>query len=189
MRNELEKPFIFNCWKHHRNFVRSQIIEYTEAGENAFGQLIKEIKLIGESQTDFYYGNLSPRLIKNEIKTFLFNAEIHGLEEYLEWLGANKSMYKIINLSDGSAWTLRLGTAEGRYVHFHPGRRSLFTVRIKASTLKSAITAIIWSGIFKLPDTDIKTVNEARKHLTALPPLKSSSVNKSISRVIELLTG
>ncbi len=180
-------PFIFNCWKHHKNFVRSKITEYTTAGANAFGRFIDEIKQIGESQTDFYYGNLSPRRIEDEIKSFLIKEGIGRRAEYTAWLSADESMYKVIYLSDGSAWALRLGTAEERFVHFHPGRRSPFTLRIKAVTLKSAVAAIIWSGIFKLQYAEVSTVNEARKHLLALPPVKSLAVNKSIFKVIELL--
>lgn len=187
MNCEIENPFIFNCWKHHKGFVCGQIKKFAAAGETSFPVLTGELKKIGESQTDFYYGIFTPSQIAEEIRLILERDGKILRDEFILWLYSGKIHYKIIELTDGSIWTLRLGTDISKYVHFHPGRNSKFNVRIRASTLKSAITAIIWSRIFNVPSCEISTVNQSRMHLLLLPPVKSFSVNKSIRKVIELL--
>ena len=189
MNCEIDNPFVFNCWKHHRGYVRCRIKEYAAAGERAFIQLRNELKLIGESQTDFYFGNLAPKKIANEIYTLLERENKIKIEDYKKWLNSEKLPYRIIKISDGSDWTLRLGLNKKKYIHFHPGRYSVFTLRIKASTLKTAITASIWSNIFHVQAEDIRTVNRSRVRLLSLPPVKNLSVNKNILRVINLLNG
>lgn len=188
MKFEIKPPFIFNPWKHHRTFVRERIRFYIAGSEESIPRLKKELKLIGKSQTDFYYGNLNMLKIFREISIFLVKNEKLKREQYIEWIKAEKLQYKKIDLSDGSKWILRIGSEDEKYVHFHPGRYSVFTVRIKASTLKTAVATAIWSGIYNAASNDIRTVNESRQSLLSLPPVKNFSVNKSIEKIIRLLT-
>ncbi len=187
MKFKVEDPFIFNSWKHHKSFVMQKIGFYVSAGENAFTDFRREIKQIGDSQTDFYYGYLETNEIIREISLFLLNEGATNYKSYHEWLMKDTLMYKVIGLSDGSAWVLRLGIDKKKFIHFHPGRKSLLTLRINASTLKSAVASLIWAGIHKLPSLKISTVNEARSNLLSLPAVKNFSLSKSIFKVIELL--
>ncbi len=180
-------PFIFNDWKHHKIFVKRKIEQFIIGGSKELPVLQNELKNIGDSRTDFYYGNLEPFEITKEIENILLEKEIFKRSDYIIWLNKNKLMYKLIELSDGSLWTLRLGENAKQYIHFHPGRRSVYSIRIKASILKTAIAALVWSGIYLDSPESRLVVNEARQKLLILPPVKNISDNKGILRIIELL--
>ena len=68
-------------------------------------------------------------------------------EAFAAWL-ATGGGYGLVTLpADGSVWTLRLGVADGRYVHLHPGRHTPHTVRVNAATLKTAVMACAVAGL------------------------------------------
>ena len=96
--------------------------------------------------------------------------------------------YKLTEISDSSVWALRLGKQEERYVHIHPGRYSPVTVRVKALTLKTAIAVLImnYEKNFQLMDT--QQINEVRKKILNLPPVKKFSSNSAVLRVINILS-
>jgi hypothetical protein len=108
-------------------------------------------------------------------------------ENYKKWLFEKRSEYKLIEISDSSVWTLRLGNQE-RYVHIHPGRYSPFTLRVKALTLKTAIAVLIIKHEKSFPLMDTLQINEVRKEILNSPPVKKNTSNSAVVRVINILS-
>ncbi len=137
----VSSPVNFNCWKHHAGFIKQQIKLHSRTRDQI--QLKKHLLVIGESQMDLYFGKLSPSEISREIISYLKKEKSFSFDRYIGWLKTETKDYKLIRLSDKSIWTLRLGENQERYVHIHPGRYSPNTIRVKATTLKTAIL-ILW---------------------------------------------
>lgn len=180
-------PLTFNCWKHHTDFIKKQI-EFYGGEKISVEELQKTMLVIGESQMDLYVGKLSPLNICDELLGILKSTEELAFEEYEKWLFEKGKEYKLIEISDSSVWTLRLGNQKERYVHIHPGRYSPFTLRVKALTLKTAISVLIlnYEKTFQLMDT--LQINEVRKKILNLPPLKKVTSNSAVVRVINILS-
>jgi hypothetical protein len=178
-------PINFNCWKHHSGFIKKQI----QSAQNI--RDIEKLKIIllkvGESQMDLYYGDYSPMEISERIIKYLKEKKVFLPERYKNWLGENGNDYKLINMSDRSVWTLRLGEDAGKYVHIHPGRYSPKTRRVKALTLKSAILTLCCEKLGEPKISGKELINEVRKKYLEEPPLKSVSKDYGLGKLIELL--
>ena len=180
-------PLTFNCWKHHAGFIKKQIELYS--GEKiSVNELQKILLVIGESQMDLYEGKFSPQKICNELVSKLKSTGVLGFEEYKKWLFEQGKEYKLIEISDSSVWTLRLGNKEERYVHIHPGRYSPFTKRVKALTLKTAIAVLVTNNDKNFLLMDTEKINEVRMEILNLPPLKKVTSNSAVLRVINILS-
>ena len=134
-----------------------------------------------------YLGELQPFEIASEISYLLKRDGMYEEREYKAWVKSGKTFHQILTLKDGSFWALRLGTEPGRYIHFHPGRYSPLTIRVKAMLLKTAITVLVRAGIYKAQPDDLPVINEARKFFFAAPPLKNLLPGKGVIKIIELL--
>jgi hypothetical protein len=182
----VQMPLTFNCWKHHAGFIKKQI-EFYRGEKIAVEELQQALLVIGESQMDLYVGKLSPHKICNEIIFKLKSKGVLVFENYKKWLFEKRSEYKLIEISDSSVWTLRLGNQE-RYVHIHPGRYSPFTLRVKALTLKTAIAVLIIKHEKSFPLMDTLQINEVRKEILNSPPVKKITSNSAVVRVINILS-
>ena len=182
----IQLPLTFNCWKHHAGFIKKQI-EFYRGDKISVQELQKTLLVIGESQMDLYFGKLSPQKICDEIISKLRSTEVLAFEDYKKWLFEKGNEFKLIEISDRSVWTLRLGNQEERYVHIHPGRYSPVTLRVKALTLKTAIAVliIIHEKTFQLIDT--LKINEVRKKILNSPPVKKVSSNSAVVKVMNYL--
>jgi len=109
-------------------------------------------------------------------------------EQYKYWLGREGKDYRLVKLKDNSIWTLRLGENPGRYVHIHPGRNSPQTIRVKATTLKTAISILCFVQAGQIEPIETVTINEIRKKYLNEPPLKSFSTASGLGRMINLLS-
>ena len=183
----IQLPLTFNCWKHHAGFIKKQI-EFYRDEKISVEELQKTLLVIGESQMDLYVGKLSPQKICDEIVSKIKSIGVLALEEYKKWLFEKGNEYKLIKISDNSAWALRLGKQEERYVHIHPGRYSPVTTRVKALTLKTAIAVLIINYEKNVPLMDTLKINEVRKKILNSPPVKKVSSNSAVARVINILT-
>ncbi len=183
----IQSPITFNCWKHHAGFIKKQI-EFYRNEKISVEELQKTLLVIGESQMDLYVGELSPQKICDEIVSELISVGVLAFEEYKKWLFEKGNKYKLIEISDNSVWTLRLGKQEERYVHIHPGRYSPVTLRVKALTLKTAIAVLIINYEKNIPIIDTLKINEIRKKILNSPPVKKVSSNSAVVRVINLLS-
>ena len=124
---------------------------------------------------DLYLGSLNPGQISNEIISNVKNFGVYTYIKYSKWLSEDGKHYKQIDLSDTSVWMLRLGNEKDRYIHIHPGRYSPFTMRVKATTLKTAIAVNVLAEGNKRKLSDLKHINEVRTLWLKLPPLKTLS--------------
>ncbi len=180
-------PILFNCWKHHKNFIRGKISEYAKIGEESLDKLKEDILQIGKSQLDLYLGNLTPEEISNFTKNKLENKYLIEKEVYKNWISSSTKLYRMISLPDKSKWTLRLGNDEIRYVHIHPGRHVINSIRIRALTLKTAIFFSFFKQTHVSESDDQELINNLRKTFLNVPPLKSLAKSKGLIKVIELL--
>jgi len=142
---------------------------------------------IGESQMDVYFGGFSPSEISEQIFSYLHQNKIFEYEQYKNWLSKDGKDYQLAELKDNSVWALRLGDDVSRYVHIHPGRYSLNTVRVKATTLKTAIFLLCFEQLGEIKSFEIETVNQIRKKYLDEPPIKSISSASGLSRLVDLL--
>ncbi|MCX6256472.1 MAG: hypothetical protein NTW49_00995 [Bacteroidia bacterium] len=186
--SEVIPPFLFNCWKHHRYFIRKQIEILSSLNEPAIRLLQKSLLLIGDSQMDMYTGYLDISNIIQELTDRLFSARADTEDRYYEWLQSGGDNYRIITISDGSGWALLRGNINSCYIHIHPAKHSLYTIRVRAKELKTAITALVWSNITDGSPYNIQTINKARKEVLSEPPIKSISMNEGIGKLITILS-
>lgn len=183
----VEKPFLFNALKHHAGYIRSFIEKCIGSGEDILPALSDRLKSIGGSQMDLYTGNLALAEISVEISCTLRQKGLFPKERYLEWLKDNKG-YRTLEVSDKSVWVLLEGNIPEHYIHIHPARHSLHTIRIRAGTLKSAVAVHIWSGIYNESPFNVNNVNIARKKLLCESPVKNLSHTSGLGALIKLLS-
>ena len=176
----------FNCWKHHARFIKVQVESITEIKH--FNELKKHLLQIGESQMDLYYGSYSPAEVSEQIVSSLKRNKICSSEEYKEWLKKEGKDYQLLKLKDKSVWTLRLSEELNRYVHIHPGRYSTSTIRVKATTLKTAIMTLCYKQLGEIKSIETEAVNFIRKKYLNEPPIKSFSNASGLGRIINLLS-
>ncbi len=183
----IQLPLTFNCWKHHAGFIKKQVKVY-RSEKISTEELRKTLLVIGESQMDLYVGKLSPQKICDEIVSKLKLTDVLAFEAYKKWLLEKGNEYKLIEISDKSVWTLRLGNQEERYVHIHPARYSPVTIRVKSLTLKTAIAVLIINYEKSFPLIDTLQINEVRRKILVSPPVKKVSSNSAVVRVINILS-
>ncbi|MDX1629425.1 MAG: hypothetical protein R3345_12040 [Fulvivirga sp.] len=174
-------PVLFNAIKHHFAFILAWI-------EGKRGQAVKttitEIQSIGHSVLDLYIGYISHTQVKEEIVRQLKN---DCLFEYTSFKKAvDREDYFSLNISDGSTWILKEGHGQDKYIHIHPGRYSKYTIRNKATTLRSFIVAAL--SVNHIYDIDLKTINCSREKYLNLPPIQKSDGNSGVGRLIKLTT-
>lgn len=182
---QIPLPINLNCWKHHAGFIKKQIDSVKETKE--LDQLKFYLLKIGESQMDLYFGEYSPVRISEQILDCLHRKKIFSALLYKDWLSKDGKDYQLVELKDKSIWTLRLGDDAERYVHIHPGRYSPNTVRVKATTLKTAIFLLCLEQLGEIKSFETETINNIRKKYLDEPPLKSFSGASGISRLLDLL--
>lgn len=177
-------PINFNCWKHHAGFIKQQIDSVKEIKD--LDQLKVYLLKIGESQMDLYLGVYSPINISEQILGYIHSKKIFSSSQYQDWLYKDERAYQLVELKDKSIWTLRLGDDAERYVHIHPGRYSPNTVRVKATTLKTAIFLLCFEQLGEIKSFETETVNNIRKKYLDEPPLKPFSAASGLGRLIDL---
>ena len=182
---DVEAPILLNCWKHHKEFIQYRIRRVVMEREDAFQILPSQLVTIGNSLLDLYTGLLNPYDISIHIKSELKKRSIVRKQSYEKWIKDSKNNYQTIYLPDSSFWTLRLGQKE-RYIHIHPGRYSPHTARVRALTLKTAITVLAWSNIHKSSPFDINILNHVREETLNASPVKTVSKKYGLGKVISL---
>jgi hypothetical protein len=183
--NSLPPPINFNCWKHHTGLIKQQIA-LVKTGEDV-EEISKHLLRIGESQMDLYFGKFSPSNISKQIISHLKKVKNFYYDKYVGWLRNDGDDYKLIHLSDKSIWTLRQSENQERYVHIHPGRYSPHTIRVKATTLKTAIVILCYMQADEVKSIETEMVNFIRKKYLNEPPIKSFSGASGLRRLAELL--
>ena len=180
---DIYKPVSLNCYKHHFGFIASQLKSIKDSQD--FEKLLKSIILIGNAQTDLYTGTLSPNEISQFVIHFLESEKILNPKKYIDWLTTTKKNYFVVGLHDQSNWVLLKGKEIERYVHLHPARYSDHSIRISASSLKTAIASVAYASIHPLNPYDKSLINYVRKTFLELPEIKSILPNSSSGKLIQ----
>ena len=182
MNEKIPIPITFNTHKHHFGFLLKQ----TEIWKNLDWNLAEsELFIIGENLLDFYTGDLSVENICTECIQFFKNKNINDKTTFVKWL--HPLEYRKIKLSDSSEWVVREGKDPVRYLHIHPAKQSLHTIRVRAATLKTVLVVIIKAGdISTTFNANLKTVNNIRTTYLNISPVKSLQRGKGILKLLEL---
>jgi len=182
----IKLPVKLNCWKHHAGFVRKQIHSVQNTQE--IDKLNSILRKIGDSQMDLYYGEHSAQEISSQIVMCLKRGNYFLPEQYKKWLSEHDKEYQLIELSDKSIWTLRLGEKIEGYVHIHPGRYSPLTIRVRATTLKTAILVLCLNKLGEIELINTETINQIRKKYLSETPIKSLAKASGLQKIIDLLS-
>jgi hypothetical protein len=171
----------------HAGYIRQRIKEANSIDD--FNSILKEMLSIGNSQMDLYTGDLSPAEIDNFIRALIDERNINSYQSYFNWIHNEGKDYRMISLKDNSKWTLRVGNEDERYVHIHPGRYSVNSIRVKAAALKTAAAALLWKKLNNLTELDLPVINYVRKNFISAPPVKAipQKENKGLMKIISLL--
>jgi hypothetical protein len=178
----MPEPVLFNPWKHHQDYIIDQIRRFADPDELPL--LSQHLNKIGESTTDLYIGTLGLEDIADLTLAKLEKMNLNSEESYLHWIRRSKGSYRTETFPDGSVWVFRTGYDERRYVHIHPGRNVPFTLRVKANVLKTAISVNARTLAEGGNPLDIIKINEVRRGFIGLDPIKFTSLNHELGRMI-----
>lgn len=184
--NEPPHPVLLNTWKHHAGWIRSRIGAAVAAGSPGLDALVKDMVVVGTRLMDVYTGAFTPAEIGEHVITQLRGVNRLEFDRLSAWL-QGQGEYAMIELPDGSKWTIRLGPADGRYLHLHPGRWVPHTIRVQANTLKSAVMAHAHALLTGGVPRDIALVNEARRRYLGLLPVRELTGDAGLGAVIAIL--
>ena len=160
---ELPFPVLFNGWKHHAGFPRQQITLAAAGADAGLDDLAAQLVVVGTALMDLYTGPLTPGEIADGVVTALAADNRLSLHVYRSWVHAHGGYQVVTFPEDGSRWVLRLGDEAGRYVHVHPGRWSLATLRVRANVLKTAVMALAYATAHGSDPLDVRLVNTVRE--------------------------
>ena len=168
---DIPVPVRFNSLKHHRNYLLS-VLELVS--EEQLGRLLDPVC---NNYVDVYTGRFSPEEIVAQVLFFLQEKKVFEPENFKYWLDQHAGFQRL-RLDDESEWIVRLGNEADRYIHLHPSRNGLFTVRLKGSTLKT--NCLLKKIAIVSPElVTLETVNLARAK-TSLSPVRKLDWNKGI---------
>jgi hypothetical protein len=172
---------LFHPLKHHLPTIAGFI---QTGAQRSLTDSLKQLKTIGASQFDLYMGQLAAADIAVETVEQLKTIGLVTEQQYHEWTAGNNG-YRTIFLSDGSEWTLRY-LPQPAYVHIHPSRYALYTMRIKANAMKTVCCYLLLRG-WQDPRPDIGVLNEIRTRHLGLSPVSLQNGNDEIMKVYGLL--
>ena len=179
-------PFVFNDLKHHRDSQIERIVD-SRLNTPTKDLINQQLLRIGNSMIDLYFGPCSVQQICAEISEQLKMIKRFEQDHYMRFLDETKKKYRIMDLNDGSSWTLLIGREDERYLHIHPSRASKYTIRVRATALKTAILLLIYCNIEDLEKDLVNQVNKVRKLFLMESPIKNESYTKGLKRVLQLL--
>ena len=171
--DEEQSIFILNSIKHHLPSICDRIKHCIN--DRDLPLLSFELVKIGHSPLDLYTGTLQQEYIFAEIRSKLCSMQKLAKEDYMNWIGS-ASGYRMLEISDHSSWTLRFLDFGGSYIHLHPSRNSVHTVRVNAALLKTVILFAAFKNVFSTyKESNLATINFLREYHLSLPPLKKIS--------------
>lgn len=174
-------PLTFNPYKHHLGFLREKIkLWKTQEWEDAE----QDIRLIGNNLIDLYYGRLTITEIADEVLSFAEKNALTSPEKLAHWLYPLE--YRKIKFTDDSFWVIKQGTDANRFLHIHPGKYSPFTIRVKATNLKTVVAVKILIGEDPFPD--LMAVNKIRVEKLNMSPVKGLEKGRGIARLLGQFT-
>lgn len=182
---ELPQPVALSCWKHHLGFICRSIDQIMLLSKPMdFARPILEG--IGGTLLDIYTGALTPQQVGTEVLRCIVDRFPLSQKEFSDWIELNGRNFRSVELSDNSRWALKMGTYKDRYVHIHPGRYSINSVRVRSVNLRVAIVFRLMYG-WEENIYSVSRLNDARSALF-LSPLNSKISVDGIVRILDLLT-
>lgn len=174
--SDIPVPIRFNPLKHHRNYML-EILSNSSPEE-----IISLLDPVCNNYNDIYTGTLAPEAIGRAIANTLKSKQVFLPEAFSRWVDSNQG-YRTIKLEDHSEWVVRRSNEEERYIHLHPSRNGLNTVRFKGSTLK---TVFLLKARQKdsTASVSLENVNQVRVQI-GLSPIKKLDRNKGILNCLE----
>lgn len=177
-------PFLFNTWKHHTGFLKEFI--HDNRSQNHFEIKVPLLKM-GKSVIDLYFGDLSIDEIIIDVKRHLQGIDCFSKARYQSFIKLSKGEFLNIIIRDGSTWTLLIGNDPDRFIHLHPARGSDFTVRVRATALKTAVVLSLFYSD-KIEQTDIvELINKVRLEFLGESPVKNQKNIQGVKKVLEVL--
>ena len=186
MNEPVPHPVLLNAWKHHAGWIRWRIGQAAGAGQAGVDALPAEMAVVGTRLMDLYTGSFTPAAIAANLSAQLRDLGRLDYEPLAAWLNS-QGAYSMLDLPDGSRWTIRLGPADGRYIHLHPGRWVPHTMRVQANTLKSAVMAHAHARLTGGDPMDPTVVNDARRKYLGFLPVRELTGDAGLGAVITVL--
>ncbi len=182
-----EAPVMLNGWKHHHVFLLDQVRRWVKKPEQMFPLFVAKLKMLGESQFDIYTGKLLPEEIARDVKEKLEGFNVYERNAYYKWIERSPSLFWQISISDGSEWTLRKGDdpAEDFYIHIHPSRHSVYTHRLKANPLRTALATLVISNM-RQEKPNMVLLNKVRQEFLGLSPVTKIHAREIFSTLNEI---
>lgn len=180
---QIPEPILLNPVKHHLGYIKEYIDQRIDSGSYDSSLLGRELRHLGSSVMDVYTGSLTIPEICNETIGYLETRRISDMHKYAMWIGASNEKFRIYELSDKSAWTMKYHDDPLRYVHIFPARNSDNTFRVRSNSLKSALIYCILIGKDMVTAADLNKV----RPILGLPPVKDPSETEAILEIIEIL--
>jgi len=169
MKSEIPVPIMFSPIKHHLHFLQKEIKIWRGL---TWEEVLENLLQVGNNLIDFYTGSLTVDQICREALEYFEQKDLLNHEAFLVWIQPSK--WKKIQLSDGSEWLIKIGNDARRYIHIHPAKYSEYSIRVRATTLKTVLVLQIQEiRPKKHAKTDLENVNTTRKKLLDLSPIKS----------------
>nr|MEE4176924.1 hypothetical protein [Bacteroides sp.] len=131
---------------------------------------------MGASVSDFYHGAMDTGEIASEITGKLMALNLFEKARFFQWIDHLEIQFRELTVSDGSRWTLLKGKDKVFYLHIHPSRHSLHTLRIKTSILKSAVALVAYEHFFRVMVSSPDTVNFLRMEYLGFSPVKEDQM-------------
>ena len=182
MSEKIPSPITLNPYKHHFHFLINETIRWKQTN---WDMVKTELLAIGNNLIDFYIGKLSIDQICKETINYFSSKNIVNRDNFVSWLKVAGN--KKITFSDQSEWLIKEGNNPERYIHIHPAKHSVHTIRVRATTLKTVVALTIHSVTIQ---DDMKTnliaVNTIRVKMLGLSPIKSLHPGTGILRLWEL---
>ncbi|PSL48119.1 hypothetical protein CLV51_102981 [Chitinophaga niastensis] len=172
-------PILFNSLKHHFTTLQYNLHQLNPEA------LHFELLTIGGSQMDMYAGKLDITGIFREIMDQLYEAGIHTRGAYEQLLNIEGGYAEMV-LSDSSRWVLRLAANKPQYIHLHPARYSPHTFRVKAATLKTALSYHVAQQHKLLKGNLLEDINQLRSGLE-LSPIRTVAESKQLLEIMTLI--
>jgi len=182
--SQVPEPFLFNGLKHHK-LIAKNLIDALNMKSISSEYALRLLLKTGNCAMDYYYGELSPIQIAEEIKIQLISIGLWGYNELTVHLNSLKGKFLNIDVSDSSIWTIVGGRDSSRYIHFHPARGSGFTIRIRAITLRTAIFMKSNYDDLSLAPL-LESINSIRVGILSESPIRDLSNAKQLIRLLSL---
>ncbi len=176
----------FNPWKHHLEFIKNEIQIVIKSEKHPLVYLADIFKNTGNTVTDLYTGLMPIQSIKDRVESFIMQNNIDEKNMYIKWLN-NSNSYRVIELIDTSQWVVRLSKDEKHFVHIHPAKHSVNTLRVKTYSLITAIIVNAHSQLNNEPLLELQNINELRTVFLNISPIKSISPQSGVGKIINLI--